>query len=284
MNTSKTALARPLRWLAAAGLACSITATAQDRPQRDDPQRPRDGAPPRGEFQQRQPAQPRDGFRPEGQPRDGFRPEGQPREGFRPGQPGQGGPLGPGANFQNPMADLTEDQRETVREVLNSIFQDNREMMESMMTARRELSEAFSAPKLDEKALRDKAAAVAKLDADVLVARAKAFARVREKLGPDVAERIKSVFLPGMGGPGMGGPRPGGPGGPGGDFQRPQGNPGQPPREGEFRRPRGEGQPGEPQRPRGGDGFNERRPGGNNPPQPAREGEPRRPVVPPANP
>jgi Spy/CpxP family protein refolding chaperone len=277
MNTATTSPARPSGLLAIAGLAFALTATAQDRPQRDDPQRPRDGAPPRGEFQQRQPAQPRDGFRPEGQPRDGF--QGQPREGFRPGQPGQGGP----GNFPNPMADLNEDQRETVREIMNSIFQDNREAMETLMTARRELGEMFSAPKLDEKALREKVVAIAKLDADMLVARAKAFARVRDKLGPEVAERIKPMFMPGMGGmggPGMGGPRPGGPGGPGGDFQRPQGNPGQPPRDGDLRRPRGDGQPGDPQRPRGGDGVNERRPGGNNPPP--RDNEPRRPA--PANP
>ncbi|MBM3877822.1 MAG: periplasmic heavy metal sensor [Verrucomicrobia bacterium] len=291
MNPTRTSTPVPLATLLAVACIAALPATAQDRPgpQRDDPQRPRDGAPPRGEFQQRPPqnpprdGQPRDNFRPEGQPRDGFRPQGQPGEGFRPGGQGQGQGQGQGpANF---MADLTEEQRNAVREIMGATFQNQREANESLMTARREMNELLTAPKFDEKAIRDKVMAIAKMDADMAVLRAKAFAEVRKQLGTDVAEKLKPMFMggPGMGGPGMGGPRPGGfQQQPGGEFRRPQGEPGQPPREGEFRRPQGGGQPGDAPRP-GGDRFNDRRPGGNNPPQPPRDGEPRRPGSPPAN-
>lgn len=222
--------ARPLSLLAAACLTFTSGLFAQDKPQPSNDNAPR---PPRGNFQPGQPPQSRDG-----QPQRGNFPPGGPQgEGFR------GAP-----NF---MAELTEEQRQAVREVMEQVRDEMRDSGERVMTARRELNDMIFAPKLDEKAVREKIMAVAKLEVDSVIVRARAFAKLREKLGVETAEKIKMMFAgPGM----MMGQRPGGPGG-------------------DFRRSDQNQQPGQ-----RGDGFNQRRGPQDGPPTPG--DAPRRPTPP----
>ncbi len=248
----------PLSLLAAACLTLVGTVSAQDRPQQPNDTAPR---PPRGDFQPGQP--PRDG-----QPQQRFQQrgdgQGQPGNNFRPGGQAQDGQRG---NFPNPMAGLTEEQQQAVRDVMQQMREDMGDFGERMMTARRELNDAMFAGKIDEKLIRDRYMTVAKLEADATVMRARAFGKLRERVGPDVSERLKMMFAGGMGmGGGMMGQRPGG-------FQ---GQPGQPPQGGDFRGP-GRGDPNQPQ-PQGGDRFNQRRNPQDNPQQPG--DQPRRPAPP----
>ncbi|MBI3876772.1 MAG: periplasmic heavy metal sensor [Verrucomicrobia bacterium] len=252
--------ARPLSLLAAACLTLVGTLSAQDRPQQpnDTPQRP-----PRGDFQPGQ-QPPRDGQqgqqqrfqqRGDGQPGNNFRPGGQPQDGQR-------------GNFPNPMAGLTEEQQQAVRDVMQQMREDMRDFGDRMMTARRELNDVMFAGKIDEKLIRDRYMTVAKLEADATVMRARAFGKLRERVGPEVSERLKMMFAGGMG---MGG-------GMMGQGQRPGGfqdQPGQPPQGRDFR---GSGRDGNQPQPQGGDRFNQRRNPQDNPQQPG--DAPRRPTPP----
>ena len=90
------------------------------------------------------------------------------------------------------------------RQALQQVSEETKELTTKLSEARKELGGAIYAEKLDEKVIRDKAAAVAKIDADLSVARAKAFAKVRSKFTPEQIEAFKSN-PGGMGGRGMGG-------------------------------------------------------------------------------
>lgn len=97
---------------------------------------------------------------------------------------------------------------------------------EKMRTARRELQEAIHAEKVDEQVIHEKAAEIGKLEGDLAVIRAKAFAKIRPSLSPEQLARMKNM-------------RP--------EFDRPrppfaEGRPGEP-------RRRGEGFDGPPPRP-----------------------------------
>lgn len=112
-----------------------------------------------------------------------------------PRRAGGGGGGGGGA-----MQSMTDEQRQALQQV----SEETKELNSKLSEARKELGGAIYAEKLDEKMIRDKAAAVAKIDADLYVARAKAFAKVRSKFTPEQIEAFKSN-PGGMGGRGMGG-------------------------------------------------------------------------------
>lgn len=115
----------------------------------------------------------------------------------RPG--GQGGRGGAPAALQN----MSEEQREALREM----NQETRELAGKVSEARADLNNAIFAEKVDETQIKQKAAALAKVEAELAVARAKAFAKVRSKFTSEQIEALKN--MPG-GGRGFG---PGGRGG-----------------------------------------------------------------------
>ena len=108
---------------------------------------------------------------------------------------------GAGAAFQN----MTPEQREA----LTQVNEETKDLNTKLTEARKELGAAVYAEKVDEAQIREKAAAVAKVDADLYVARAKAFAKVRSKFTSEQIDTFKNNPV-GMGGRmgGGGGRRP----------------------------------------------------------------------------
>ncbi len=105
------------------------------------------------------------------------------------------------AAFQN----MTPEQREALQQV----NEETKDLNAKLTEARKDLGAAVYAEKVDEAQIREKAAAVAKVDADLYVARAKAFAKVRSKFTSEQIDAFKNNPV-GMGGRmgGGGGRRP----------------------------------------------------------------------------
>ena len=93
-----------------------------------------------------------------------------------------------GAGGGGPMQSMTDEQRQAMQQV----SEETKELNTKLTEARKELGGAIYAEKVDEAAIREKAATVAKIDADLYVARAKAFAKVRSKFTPEQIEAFKS--------------------------------------------------------------------------------------------
>jgi len=102
---------------------------------------------------------------------------------------------------------LTEDQRESMRSIMASQRDEMRGIQEKMRVARKELLTASLAGKFDEEIVRAKALAVAKLEADLTVLRAKAMSQVQPPLSDEQIEQIMNAPQDRMQ-PGAGGPRP----------------------------------------------------------------------------
>ncbi len=167
-----------------------------------------------------------------------------------PGGTGEpGGPAGPGApgrtggrggdrnfdqgGFQNRGSiglGLDEKQRELYREASQKDSEELRKLEEKLRTAQKELLHTVIAEKYDEKAAREKADAISKLQVEITMLRAKALATVAPTLKPEQREQLESSPLGaamlsagGFGGFRGGGPGgfggSGGPGGPGGGYR-----------------------------------------------------------------
>ena len=80
------------------------------------------------------------------------------------------------------MRQAMEAQREKVRG-----------LEEKLRDARKEIFEAGLKEKFDEEAVREKALAMAKLDAEMTVLRAKAFSKVHPPLSPEQVEKLKNA-------------------------------------------------------------------------------------------
>jgi Spy/CpxP family protein refolding chaperone len=138
----------------------------------------------------------------------------QPNRPDRPQRPGFGDPS------------LSEEQRTTIRETMEISRKEAGPLEEKMRTARRELQEAIHADKLDEQFIREKAAQLGKIEGDLAVVRAKAFAKIRPSLTPEQLARMKNMSLgfdrprPQFSDGNSRGPRPRGEG-----FDGPQGRP-----------------------------------------------------------
>lgn len=220
-------------------VALPAAVTAQDRPREDRPvegQRPprgefRLGENPRGEVrptETRRDDAPR-GERGEPRPADRERGEVRPAEGQR-GQPqGQFNP-------QELFRDLNDDQRATLRSFFEANQGAMRENAEKSMRLRREIGESAMADKPNEGLIRDKIMEAAKLEADATIARARAFAQVREKLPKQTIEQLRGMIANMGPRPGQQGPMQGGQ-----DVRRPAGEnfnqPGRGVPEGQPRRP-----------------------------------------------
>jgi Spy/CpxP family protein refolding chaperone len=121
---------------------------------------------------------------------------GTPDDATRPQRRQFGG--GPGAarfipGFERLQAVLTEEQRASLREAMEGQRAKLRELEEKIRDARRELLTAGLTDKFDEDAVRQKAMAAAKLDAELTVARAKAFSQMRPVLSSEQLEKLKAA-------------------------------------------------------------------------------------------
>ena len=130
------------------------------------------------------------------------------------------GPGGPGLNGRGPrmagggMMVLDDQQRETYREATQKNSEELRNLDQKFRAAQKEFVHAAMAEKYDEKVVREKADAVAKIQTDMSMLRAKAFSTVAPTLKPEQREqlensRVGAAMLTsgfgGMGG-GIGGP------------------------------------------------------------------------------
>jgi Spy/CpxP family protein refolding chaperone len=127
-------------------------------------------------------------------------PQGPPPAGGVPFHgPGPGGPRGPGGPM-GPLGDLgpairhaevTEDQQQQIRAVMDSHRDEFRAIGERMKAARDAMRAVVEADTIDENAIRAKAADVATVEADQAVLGAKVRAEVLGLLTPEQLERVK---------------------------------------------------------------------------------------------
>lgn len=140
-------------------------------------------------------------------------PAGEGRRMPRP-QPGQGFQPGGQAGFRGgqgiPMMEqvLTEDQRDSMRQALESQREKMRGLQEKIRDARKAMMNAAFADDFKDDVVRAKALEVAKLEADVTVLRLKALSEVQPALSKEQLEKITNP-PPSQGlAPGNEGPRP----------------------------------------------------------------------------
>jgi len=106
---------------------------------------------------------------------------------------GRGGPGGPLAGLPLRELNLTDAQREQVRQIVDSRQQETRAIGERAMAAHEALRAATTSPSFDEGLVRAKAAEVAAVDADMAVARARIFADVFQILTPEQQANAKEL-------------------------------------------------------------------------------------------
>jgi Spy/CpxP family protein refolding chaperone len=117
----------------------------------------------------------------------------------RPGPPGEGGrgqrmmQVQPRPGGFPIEAVLTPEQRMEFRDEMSPHREKLRELEEKQGTLRREFEEALFAEKLDEKTVREKSAAMAEVEAERSLIRARAFAKIRPSLSEDQLERLKMM-------------------------------------------------------------------------------------------
>jgi Spy/CpxP family protein refolding chaperone len=117
-----------------------------------------------------------------------------PRRQFGPGLAGRFSP-----GFERVLSVLTEEQRASMREAMAGDREKVRELEQKIRESRKELFELGLREKFDEAAVREKAAAVAKLDAEMMVLRVKAISKVRPPLTHEQIEKIRNSSGPEMG-------------------------------------------------------------------------------------
>jgi Spy/CpxP family protein refolding chaperone len=122
-------------------------------------------------------------------------------------RPGPGIQPGPGVALMERV--LTEEQRESMRDIMKSQRERMQGIQEKIRAARKELMKASLAESFDEEAVRAKALVVAKLEADLTVLRAKAISQVQPPLSEEQIERIINPPPQDRLQPGNGEPRPG---------------------------------------------------------------------------
>jgi len=104
---------------------------------------------------------------------------------------------------------LTEEQRESMRDIMASQREAMRGIQEKIRVARKELLKASLAESFDEEMVRAKALVVAKLEADLTVLRAKAISKVQPPLSDRQIEQIMNPPPQDRMQPRNGEPRPG---------------------------------------------------------------------------
>lgn len=117
----------------------------------------------------------------------------EPRGGRAPSGPLQAGQPG---RF-TPMFErvLTEEQRESFRDAMESHRAELRELEENLRVARRETFQASVAREFNEERVRQRAMAVARAEADLTVLRARALSQIKPPLSPEQIERLNNAPL-----------------------------------------------------------------------------------------
>ena len=105
---------------------------------------------------------------------------------------------------------LTDQQREVMREFMQTHAAELRKLSEKMRAAEKELMQAIMAEKQDEKVIREKAEAVSKIQVEETMLRAKMFAPIVPTLTQEQRQQFENSpmilrMMGGMGGMGMGG-------------------------------------------------------------------------------
>jgi len=132
-------------------------------------------------------AQPTTGEKPENRPAPGrAAPRGERPGGFQPGM------MGGGQFMPQLQRVLTDEQRTSLRAAMDEQRDKSRELEEKMREARRALLKASLLDAFDEEAVRAKALEVAKLDAELTVLRAKAFAQMKPALSKSQIEELRN--------------------------------------------------------------------------------------------
>lgn len=109
------------------------------------------------------------------------------------------GPHGPGEPGERHMGrvferlDLTEEQRAELEQKLPQFREAIQPSMERLREARSSLNDLIHAEQLDENAIRQAAADVAEIEADVAVARAQHFQQMRQILTPEQLEELQQM-------------------------------------------------------------------------------------------
>lgn len=109
--------------------------------------------------------------------------------------PGFGGPgRGPGGGlFGIPPVDLTDDQKQQVKSIVDSHREEMQQVGEKMRTAREGMQALLDADTLDENAVRAKAAEVANAEADAAILQAKVRAQIFQILTPEQQQKAKEM-------------------------------------------------------------------------------------------
>jgi protein CpxP len=113
-----------------------------------------------------------------------------------PGGPGRGGPmgmLGPLGPMIMGRLNLTEAQRDQVKNVLQAHRTDLKAVGDRAFAAHQALEAAISADTVDESAIRGRSADVATVEADMAVMRAQIRAEVWQILTPDQQQQAKTL-------------------------------------------------------------------------------------------
>ena len=108
---------------------------------------------------------------------------------------GRGGPGGGGHRLEHLALrlDLSEGQREELRQAFAEGFEAGAETRRALFEAKRALGEQVRSADFDEAAIREAAAAVAGLEADMAVARAKRGQELRQILTPEQAALLEEM-------------------------------------------------------------------------------------------
>lgn len=88
---------------------------------------------------------------------------------------------------------LPDEQRQKLRETMQEQGGDFRENMQKLAQLRRELNETVFSGNADEKFIKEKTDAIAKLDAEQLRARMMALSKIAATLTPEQREKIKEM-------------------------------------------------------------------------------------------
>jgi len=112
--------------------------------------------------------------------------------GGRFGRGGPGGPMGL-APMMLGRLNLTSDQQDRVKQIMDSHKQDQQAIGTRAMAARDALESAVTSPSFDETVIRQRAADVAAVDADQAVMRARIYAEVLQILTPDQQAKLKTM-------------------------------------------------------------------------------------------
>ena len=120
---------------------------------------------------------------------------GQGRFGGPGGRFGRGGPGGPMglAPMMLGRLNLTSDQQDRVKQIMDSHKQDQQALAKRAIAAREALESAVTSPSFDETVIRQRAADVAAVDADEAVMRARIYAQVLQILTPDQQAKLKTM-------------------------------------------------------------------------------------------